>query len=129
MKEKGLIFVTVLVFLFCGLLNINAWANSYYAVDSIQTPITGIYTGSSSSEYGVYGQCDSNSTGGRGVYGYAAGTSGRGVYGAATGTSGRGVYGIASGTSGRGVYGYATASTGSTYGVHGRNDSARGTGV
>jgi hypothetical protein len=93
--------------------------------------------------YGLYGQSDS--TGGRGVYGYASATDGwtRGVSGGAESTNGVGVYGSATATSGAavgvqgesdsthgyGVAGYVGAITGTTYGVHGQADSTGGTGV
>ncbi|MGC8960739.1 MAG: hypothetical protein ACP5OO_13360, partial [Chloroflexia bacterium] len=66
---------------------------------------------------GVYGQSDS--TDGRGVYGYAAATSGTTC----------GVYGQSASTDGRGVYGYATATSGTTFGVWGQSDSTDGIGV
>ncbi|MDP2209539.1 MAG: hypothetical protein Q8K98_12335 [Bacteroidota bacterium] len=102
--------------------------------------------------YGVYGQ--SNSTSGRGVYGWADASSGLtyGVYGQSNSTSGRGLYGLANASSGGnygvygksnspigygvqgvsqyiGTYGMATATIGTNYGVYGQSNSTSGYGV
>ena len=105
--------------------------------------IKGTNTATSGNNFGVYGR--SNSTDGRGVFGYAAATTGtnEGVYGESSSTSGRGVYGYATAstgttygvygrsysTEGHGVYGYATGTSGTTYGVYGRSNSTNGRGV
>ena len=70
--------------------------------------------------YGVYGRSDSNGTGASGVYGKALGS---GVN--------YGVYGTtaSSGDNASGVYGEATATSGRNYGVYGKSNSNIGTGV
>ncbi|MBN4062252.1 MAG: hypothetical protein COA57_12440 [Flavobacteriales bacterium] len=69
---------------------------------------------------------DANGTGSYTIFAQNSNATGTASYGTATGSSGNGIYGVSSGTSGKGVYGYAIAGTGSTYGVHGRVNSASG---
>lgn len=102
-------------------------------------------TAATGDSFGLRGRSDS--TDGRGVYGYASPASGTtyGVYGRSDSPAGRGVYGYAfsftgtapgvmgssnSSTGGRGVYGRATSLSGDTYGVYGSSWSTTGgTGV
>ena len=92
---------------------------------------------------GVYSRSDS--TDGRGVYGYGAADSGEnsGVYGRSNSPDGYGVrghnwadsgtaygvYGESDSTAGRGLYGLASTTSGQNYGVYGRTESTSGRGV
>ena len=114
-------------------------------LDSINdTGLRGQSNATTGTTYGVYGL--SQSTSGRGVYGYAsaaANTSSYAVYGLNRSTGGGGVQGQASAltgdtvgvygevqsTAGRGVNASAVATTGTTYGVYGASASIAGRGV
>jgi hypothetical protein len=96
-------------------------------------------------QYGVYGQNSTTTTGGAGLAGWATANSGEtygvagqadstagcGVYGSATADSGTtcGVYGESNSSEGRGVYGYASATSGLSRGVFGQTGSTNGYGV
>lgn len=82
--------------------------------------------GTSGNGTGVYGYAS-----GTGVYGRTDSTTGRGVYGYGHSVSGTiyGVYGESDSTSGTGVYGRVTASSGSSYGVMGYSASSAGYGL
>jgi hypothetical protein len=105
-----------------------------------------IHTDTSGTRYGLWGQ--SNSSDGRGVYGYAASSTGDfalGVYGETNSSTGRGVHGYASSGSGvnygvtgstysttslaSGVYGFNNRTTGTTKGVMGVVRAKNGIGV
>ena len=89
-----------------------------------------IHTDTSGTRYGLWGQ--SNSSDGRGVYGYAASGTGDfalGVYGETNSSTGRGVHGYASSGSGinYGVTGSTYSTTSEAAGVYGFNNRTSGT--
>ncbi len=80
----------------------------------------------------IYAEAEAASTSiTNGVVGITNSTIGRGVYGYATADTGAnfGVYGITDSPSGSGVYGYGNAASGLNIGVHGVTESSTGRGV
>ncbi len=95
-----------------------------YALEARNTSPTGT---------AIYAEAESPSTTSitNGVVGITNSTVGRGLYGYATATSGVnfGVYGISNSPSGNGVYGYGNSSGGQSVGVHGITESTTGRAV
>jgi hypothetical protein len=90
----------------------------------------GVY-GTSVSGLGVYGYASGTTNTNYGVYGRSESPTGVGVEGFAAATSGVtfGLFGRNASTSGFGAYAEAVAASGANYGMYGRSNSTGGTGV